>query len=71
MLYEIAFAFGSMTSAFSISTMMPHARISEDWLISDITGVSMGLVVEEDEASPDPLLFLCDSTSAVSEVICS
>ena len=45
--------------------MMPRTRISEDHLISDITGVSTGLVVEEDAASPDPFLFLCESAPTV------
>ena len=58
-----------MTTAFSIFTMMPRTRISENCVISDITGVSTGLVVEEDEASPDPLNFLCEATSTESEVL--
>ena len=61
-LYEIAYAFGSMTTAFSIFTVMPRARISEDSLISDISGVSTGLVVEDDEATPDPLLLFSEPT---------
>lgn len=64
MLYEIAYAYGSMTAAFSISTLLPRTRISESCLISDITGVSTGLVVEVGEDSLEPLLFLCDSESA-------
>lgn len=42
---------------------MPRTRISESCLISDITGVSTGLVVEVGEDSLEPLLFLCDSES--------
>ena len=60
MLDEIAYAYGSMTTAFSISTLMPRTRISESCLISDISGVSTGLVVEIGEDSLEPLLFLCD-----------
>ena len=68
-LYEIAYAFGSMTTAFSIFTMMPRARISEDSLISDVSGVSTGLVVEEDEAAPDPLLSFSEPTPTGSRVM--
>ena len=65
MLYEIAYAYGNMTTAFSISTLMPRTRVSENCLISDITGVSTGLVVEVGEDSLDPLLFGCESASMV------
>ena len=68
-LYEIAYAFGNMTTAFSIFTMIPHARISEHSLISDISGVSTGLVVEDDEAAPDPLLLFSEPTPTGSRVM--
>ena len=58
-----------MTTAFSISTLMPRTRISEKCLISDIAGVSTGLVVEVGEDPLDPLLFGHDSSSVVRELL--
>ena len=55
-----------MSTAFSISTLMPRTRIFESCLISDITGVSTGLVGED---SLEPLLFLWDSESVYGMVI--
>jgi hypothetical protein len=44
---------------------MPRTRISESSLISDIAGVSTGLVVEVGEDPLDPLLFGHESASMV------
>lgn len=67
MLYEIAYAYGNMTTAFSISTLIPRTRIPESSLISDITGVSTGLVVEVGDDPLDPLLFGGESASLVCD----
>ena len=59
-----------MTTAFSISTLTPHTHIPESSLISDITGVSTGLVVEVGDDPLDSLLFGGESAS-LSEVLCN
>lgn len=69
MLYEIAYAYGDMTTTFSISTLMPRMHIPESSLISDITGVSTGVVVEVGDDPLDPLLFDGESASSVRVLI--
>ena len=54
-----------MTTAFSISTLIPRTRIPESSIISDITGVSTRLVVEVGDDPLDPLLFGGESASLV------
>ena len=57
-----------MTTAFSISTLMPRTRISESCL-SYIAGVLTGLVVEVGEDPLDPLVFGHESSSVVRELL--
>ena len=65
-LYEIAYAFGSVTGAFSIFTRMPKSRVCEDKVVDDIN--SDVLMVEEDGGSREPLLFF--SSSEVHVILC-
>lgn len=67
MLYEIAYAFGSMIKPFSIFTVLPRDRVSDRLLIRDISISSSLLVVEEDENAIDPLvLFSTENPSSNS-----
>ena len=67
-LYEIAYAYGSISTPFSMYTMLPRMRIPQDGVVSDVSGVSTGLVVEEDESAPDPLNFLSETIPQRAEV---
>lgn len=60
MLYEIAYAFGSMERPFSLYTMLPRQRVNEDCLIRDLTPSTV-LHIEEDAKGCDPYLFCDDS----------
>lgn len=67
-LYEIAYAYGKISTPFSMYTMLPRTRIPQDGVVSDVSGVSTGLVVEDDESAPDPLNFLSQAISRQAEV---
>ena len=53
MLYEIAFAFGSLTGPFYIYTLRPRTKVSQDGVITDIGNPPLVLVVEESDDGPD------------------
>ena len=61
MLYEIVYAFGNVSAHFSIYTMIPRHRISEQESICNIT--TSVLIVEEDDSVLDPLSWLDVYTS--------
>ena len=68
MLYEIVYAFGTVSASFSIYTMIPRQRISEKEPIYNIN--TSVLVVEEDDSVLDPLSWLDVTAEFALEVRC-
>jgi len=60
-LYEIVYAFGNVSTSFSIFTMIPRQHINEKESFYNIT--TSVLVVEEDGSVLDPLSWLDVHTS--------
>ena len=68
MLYEIAYAYGGMSTSFSISSMMPRQKIPEHSTIDNVRSLSTVLVVEESSAPLDMNIFIIPSSMSGAKV---
>ena len=53
--------YGNISTSFFIYTQY-FLVLAEDGVVHDVSGVSTGLVVEDDESSLYPLIFLSETT---------
>lgn len=58
MIYEIAFGIGGITKPFNVFTIRPRMNIKINAQVNEVLNVPQTLVIEEDEAAPDPVELL-------------
>ena len=57
-LYEIAFAYGSMAQGFSLYTSMPKTKVTYSSTVAKVASISTIIIVESDAGAPDPMKYL-------------
>ena len=57
-LYEVAFAYGSMGQGFSLYTSMPKTKVTYSSTVTKVASSSTIIIVESDAGAPDPMKYL-------------